>query len=216
MDLEALFSQPVPGDYFAPGAYVQGDLELGTLSNRRGNRLLAIPEYLVRAIYGGLEQEIGKAAPLVLQNCGRHWGQHFFARLSEELAEYYGKPLAELTMQELVYCLTRCWQVHGWGQLQFDWSWHTAGMICLQNQYSPWVKPNSGDGSPAAHVEVGLLEVLFQHITGRQVQCVQISCISLGHPSNQFLIGLPERLEPVADWVKSGLAAAAILERLRQ
>lgn len=215
MNLETLFNQPVPGDYFAPGAYVQGDLELGTLSNRRGNRLLAIPEFLVQGIYQGLDQEIGKAAPLVLQNCGRHWGQHFFARLAEELAEYYGKPLAELTMHELVYCMTRCWQVHGWGQLQFDWSYNTAGLILLHTFHSPWVKPGQGNGSPGAHVEVGLLEVLFQHITGQPVQCVQISCISLGHPSNQFLVGLPERLAPVTEWVQSGMDAPAILTRLR-
>ncbi|APB32791.1 4-vinyl reductase 4VR [Gloeomargarita lithophora Alchichica-D10] len=215
MNLETLLNQSIPGDYFAPGAYVQGDLELGTLSNRRGNRLLAFPEFLVQGIYGGLEQEIGKATPLVLQSCGRHWGQHLFARLAEELAEYYGKPLADLTMQELVYCLTRCWQVHGWGQLQLDWSYSSCGVILVQTHNSPWVKPNSGTSQPSAQVEVGLLEVLFRQLTGQEVQCVQIACISQGHGLNQFLIGLPERLEPVAAWVQSGMDAATILNRLR-
>jgi predicted hydrocarbon binding protein len=215
MNLDTLLNQPVPTDYFAPGAYVQGDLELGTLSNRRGNRLLAIPEHLVRGIYRSLEQEVGKATPLVLQSCGRHWGQHLFARLSEELAEYYGKPLAELTMQELVYCLTRCWQVHGWGQLHLDWSYSQRGLILVQNQNSPWVQPQSGSGQPSAYVEVGLLEVLFRQLTGREVQCVQIACISQGQGSNQFLIGLPEQLQPVMDWVQSGMDAATILQRLR-
>lgn len=214
MHLDTLLHQPVPTDYFAPGAYVQGDLELGTLSNRRGNRLVAIPEHLVRGIEAGLVQEIGKATPLVLQRCGRHWGQHLFARLAEELAEYYGKPLADLTMQEFIYCLTRCWQVHGWGQLHLDWSYSAQGLILVSIYNSPWVRPHIGTGQPAAHVEVGLLEVLFRQLTGREVQCVQIACVSLGHGMNQFLIGLPERLQPVVDWVQSGMDTATILQRL--
>ncbi|MCS7031983.1 MAG: 4-vinyl reductase [Gloeomargarita sp. SKYG116] len=214
MNIEALLQQPVPGDYFAPGVYVQGDLELGTLSNRRGNRLLAIPEYLVQGIYQGLAQEIGKASPLVLQRCGRRWGQHLFARLAEELAEYYGKPIGELTMQELVYCLTRCWQVHGWGQLQFDWRYRPHGFIHVQVQHSPWVQPGRGNGQPSAHVEVGLLETLFRQLTGREVACVQIACISLGHGANQFLIGLPERLRTVQEQVAAGVDAATILAQL--
>jgi hypothetical protein len=210
MNLETLLNQPVPGDYFAPGAYVQGDLELGTLSNRRGNRLLAIPEYLVQGIYKGLDQEIGKAAPLVLQSCGRHWGQHLFARLAEELAEYYAKPLADLTMRELSYCLTRCWQVHGWGQLRLDWSYSAQGLILVHLHNSPWVQTENAQ--PHAHVEVGLMEVLFRQLTGRDVQCVLLP--SPGHGGQQFLIGLPERLEPVSGWVQSGMDSTAILHRL--
>ncbi|MEN9206721.1 MAG: hypothetical protein Q6K14_07465 [Gloeomargarita sp. GMQP_bins_44] len=205
MDINALLEQPVPGDYFAPGAYVQGDLELGTLSNRRGNRLLAIPQWLVQGIYRGLEREIGKASPLVLQRWGRHWGRHLFARLAEELAEYYGKPIGELTMQELVYCLTRCWQVHGWGRLTLDWRYRPQGLIHGQVENSPWGN---------VHVEMGVLETLFQQLTGREVACVAIACMSQGQPANQYLIGLPERLETVREQVAAGMEAATILARL--
>ncbi len=37
-------------NYFAYDVYVKGDLELGLLENRRGDRLLALPDTLIDAI----------------------------------------------------------------------------------------------------------------------------------------------------------------------
>lgn len=43
----------LPGNYFAPDAYIKGDFESGLIENRRGDRLLALPETLIQAIYAG-------------------------------------------------------------------------------------------------------------------------------------------------------------------
>lgn len=53
---------PVLANYYAPSAYLQGDLESGLLESRHGDRLLALPEALLRGIYTGLEYETGQAA----------------------------------------------------------------------------------------------------------------------------------------------------------
>ena len=76
INIADLLKQPrIPGNYFASDAYVRGDLELGLLENRRGDRLIALPQTLIQAIYIGLEQETGQASRLVLFNCGRWWGK---------------------------------------------------------------------------------------------------------------------------------------------
>jgi predicted hydrocarbon binding protein len=92
INIADLLKQPrLPGNYFASDAYVRGDLELGLLENRRGDRLIALPETLIKAIYIGLEQETGQASRLVLFNCGRWWGKNFYVRFCEEVSEYYSQ-----------------------------------------------------------------------------------------------------------------------------
>jgi len=45
----------LPGNYFASDAYIKGDFESGLIENRRGDRLLALPETFLKAIYLGLD-----------------------------------------------------------------------------------------------------------------------------------------------------------------
>ena len=113
INIADLLKQPrLPGNYFASDAYVRGDLELGLLENRRGNRLIALPETLIKAIYSGLEQEAGQASRLVLFNCGRWWGKNFYVRFCEEVSEYYGQPVSEMEMLEFLQSLQQCWKTH--------------------------------------------------------------------------------------------------------
>lgn len=57
-----LLKEPViPGNYYAADAYVQGDFETGLIENRKGARLIALPDILLQAIYAGLDQEVGQA-----------------------------------------------------------------------------------------------------------------------------------------------------------
>lgn len=77
---DLLKDQRIGGNYFAFDAYIKGDFEAGLLENRRGDRLLALPETLIQAIYTGLERETGQAYGVVLVNCGRWWGKNFYAK----------------------------------------------------------------------------------------------------------------------------------------
>jgi predicted hydrocarbon binding protein len=74
---ELVASKPLVANFFEYEAYVRGDLEMGLLENRRGDRLIAIPETLIKALYEGLRKETGQAARLVLVNCGKWWGKVF-------------------------------------------------------------------------------------------------------------------------------------------
>jgi hypothetical protein len=106
----------LPGNYFASDLYVRGSTELGLLENRRGDRLLAIPNPMLQAIYAGLDKETGQASKMVLYNCGRWWGKNFYARFCEELNDYHNQPVANLSMAEFLLSLQQCWKTHGWGR----------------------------------------------------------------------------------------------------
>lgn len=214
---DLLIDNRLPGNYFASDLYVRGSLELGLLENRRGDRLLAIPEPLLQAIHAGLEKETGQASRLVLYNCGRWWGKNFYARFCEELSDYYSRPLADLSMAEFLQSLQQCWQTHGWGQIHLDTTYRERGFIVVEIWNSSFTAaiPKSG-GEPAGDLERGILEIFFSQLTGRELACSQTSCDSKGDDCNRFVLGLEKRLEPISEMVKSGQSHQSIMQKLVQ
>lgn len=212
---DLLTDNRIPGNYFASDAYVQGDLELGLLENRRGERLLALPEMLLQGIYAGLEKETGQASRLVLYNCGRWWGKNFYARFCEELTDYYQTPMADMPMVEFIQCLEQCWVTHGWGRLKLDHSYQDRGFLVVTITNSPFTKQAPKGDQPVGFLEAGALCSFFSQLTGRELHCVQTTCESMGADSNRFVLGLPKRLEP-AETMVTNLDHDAIMQQLCQ
>jgi predicted hydrocarbon binding protein len=211
---DLLDSQRLPGNYFAPGAYIRGDLELGLLENRRGDRFLALPATLFEAIYAGLEQETGTAARLVLFNCGRWWGKNFYVRFCEEVSEYYGQPVAEMQMVEFIQCLQECWKTLGWGTFELDQTYYQQGFLEVRIGHSPFAEKAPKWNRPVCFLEAGILSSFFSQLTGRDIHCLQTTCESLGADCNRFVIGLAERLKPAEAWVTEGQEHQNIMAQL--
>jgi uncharacterized protein len=204
----------VPGNYFATTAYVKSDLELGLLENRRGNRLLAIPDHFIRSLYAGLDKETGQATRLVLMNCGRWWGKNFYARFCEEVSDYYGIPLADMPMAEFLQCLQQCWVTHGWGLFELDQTYQHRGFLVVKTWHSPFATHAPKMTRPVCFLDAGILAAFFSQLSGRTLGCVQISCESLGADCNRFLIGLPERLQPANEGVDQQVGHEAIMAKI--
>lgn len=211
---DLLIGNRVPGNYFASDIYVQGDLELGLLENRRGDRLLALPETLIQAIYTGFDKETGQATRLVLFNCGRWWGKNFYARFCEELSDYYGIALADMGMVEFLQSLQQCWVTHGWGKIDLDQTYQQQGFLVIKIWNSPFAKLSPRTERPVCFLEAGILSSFFSQLTGRELHCVQTACESLGAEYNQFVLGLTNRLEPVEEMVENRLDHEAIMQQL--
>lgn len=211
---DLLSDGPITANYFSSDVYVRGITELGLLENRRGDRLLALPQTLIKAIYGGLEQETGQAAMLVLNNCGRWWGKNFYSRFCEELNDYYKRPIADLSMAEFVQALQQCWRTHGWGEIALDATYRPKGFLVIELQGSAFVEDAPSTNRPVCYVEAGVLQSFFSQLTGRDLACVQTACESMGQERNQFIIGLEKRLESVETWVEQGRSHTDIMEEL--
>jgi hypothetical protein len=210
-----LLKEPrLPGNYFAPDAYVQGDVESGLIENRRGTRLLALPQVMLQAIYAGLEQETGQASGLVLFKCGRWWGKNFYRRFAEEVSEYYSKPLAEMEMLELLQCLKQCWKTYGWGTFDLELNYYQQGFLVVKVWNSAFAEAAPPSTRPMCFAEAGILSAFFSQLTGRDLHCVQTSCESLGAECNYFLLGLAERLKAAEAWLEEQQDHATIMERL--
>ncbi|MBL1210831.1 V4R domain-containing protein [Geminocystis sp. GBBB08] len=202
------------GNYFAPSAYVQGDFELGLLETRLGSRLIALPEVLLQGIYAGLEEEIGQATSIVLYNCGRWWGKSFYRRFVQEVSEYYEMPLAQMNMAQFLSCLKQCWKTHGWGVINFDFDYYSQGFIVVNTLNSPFAEAAPKNKGFACQPEAGILSSFFSKLTGEDLGCVQLSCESMGAPSNYFVIGLEERVDLAKGMSEEGYDYSTIMDRL--
>jgi len=208
---------PVLANYYAPSAYLRSDLESGLLESRHGERLLALPEALLRGIYTGLEYETGQAARLVLRNCGRMWGKEFFRRFAQELSDYYQKPLAELEMGLFLQSLRQAWKTHGWGLIEIDWTYKDQGVLVVSIRNSPFAAVTPPHFKrPMGFLEAGLLATWFSQLTGQDLLCVQTASEALGAKSNLFVVTAAARLKEGEAWVDSGLSHEQILEKLLQ
>jgi uncharacterized protein len=211
-----LLVQPrIPGHYYSSQSYVQGDLEMGLLENRRGDRLLAIPSPLIEAIYSGLLKETGQATSLVLFNCGRWWGKNFYTRFRDEVTDYYEKPLVDMSMAEFLHCLKDCWATYGWGLMEFDQTHHQRGFIILRTTNSSFANSAPSDHQGAAcSLEAGVLSAFFSQLVGRDLHTVQTTCESLGASSNTFIVGTRNRLESVESMLEKLESHDAIMTAL--
>ena len=154
-----------PGNHFAFDAYVEGDFELGLITNRHGSRLLALPHTLLASIQASLTYEVGDSSRLVLFQCGKWWGKNFYRRFNEEVSQYYGKPLAQLEMVEFLQCLKECWKTYGWGLLEIDVSYYNQGFLVAITRNSSFAatRPAADQLSdkPVCYAEAGLFSAFF-------------------------------------------------------
>lgn len=213
---DLLVDNHLPSNYFASDVYIRGTLELGLLENRRGERLLALPDALMKAIVAGLNKETGQATRFVLRNCGLWWGKNFYARFCEELSAYYQKGVAELVMVEFVKALQECWQTHGWGLLSLNTDHQAQGFLVIEIKNSPFTVHSIQPGQPSGALEAGVLQAFFSQLTGRDLVCMQTSCESLGAERNRFVLGLESRLQSVEALVQEGQPHDAIMQMLSQ
>lgn len=211
---DLLTNNRIPGNYFATDVYVRSDLELGLLENRRGDRLLALPETLIQAIYSGLDKETGQATRLVLFNCGKWWGKNFYTRFRDELGDYYGQALSDMPMAEFLQCLQQCWITHGWGKIELNHQFQPSGYLVITTWNSPFARQAPAGTLPACYFEAGILSAFFSHLTGRELQCVQTTCESLGSEANRFVLGLAKRLDAIVPLVEQRAEHDTIMSKL--
>lgn len=67
---------------------------------------------------------------------------------------------------------------------------------------------------PACFLEAGILTSYFSQLIGRELNCVQTTCESLGADCNRFILGLPDRIASVETWVTEGKDHETIMKLL--
>ena len=218
---------PIPTNYFAQRSYLKSNPDTGLLSSRQGNRLIAIPDLLLRSIHRSLRSETGEATPLALYTCGFWWGAAFYDRMTKELETYYQMPIDEINALEFLVTMREMRAVNGLGSLAIDFSYRGQGLVKVSTTHSVLqegadigLKPGQ---QPSYHLEAGFLAAWFSRWAGKELRACAtdwgqntsgdqaIDFVSF----TEFLIGSTESIEQIEHRVRQGERTLTILPILQ-
>jgi hypothetical protein len=203
-----------PGNYYATGTYFTTDVARGVSRNRAGTRVCALSEDFLRGFHKAITDECGPAADAVFASCGRRWGRDFARRFERELSDFHGKPLRDFSLAMFQVYLVELFSQHGWGRLHLDLSYYEAGLLVLELHEAIMASLVPEAATPVDALTAGVFAGFFQHLTGEDLDCVQIACRACGSDCSRFVVGLAPRLAPVEAWLKAGKQPEAILAEL--
>jgi uncharacterized protein len=189
----------IPTNCFNPKSYVTSRPATGLLATRYGDRLIAIPEVLLRSISHTLRVETGEASYLALYTFGDSWGKNFCERVSQDITQYYGQPILTTIAPEFFVQIEAAWAVHGLGKPSINFSLSEQGLVIVTIE-------NSGIGGSTAikddatyrafSLEAGFLAGWFAALTGEKLRACAFNW-SKAPASIQFLIGSADHIESI-------------------
>jgi uncharacterized protein len=205
----------IPANCFNPKGYVKSDPASGLLSTRYGDRLIAVPEILLRSIPKTLRAEAGEASYLALYTFGDHWGKTFCDRMRQDMVKYYQQPILETIASEFFVNVQEAWSVHGLGRPTVDFRLAERGLLVVSIA-------NSGIGGEAKieanatyrsfSLEAGFLAGWFAALTDKKLKACA-SNWSEAPTSLQLLVGSPAHIESIErSHLQQGMLSADSLE----
>ena len=190
----------VRGDAFAGG--LKADGRAGTLTDDRGQPVVACPADLLSSLQQTLDHECGPAAEAVLRAIGRRFGELLADRVGRDLADHHVAPLLELPTAVVQAGIASAMAGWGWGRVEWDWQRHDRGLLIVTVMNGPATigsdpLPPTGD-----RLLCGALAGLWSRLAGEWLDCLQTEIEAPGVSPARFIVGLSERLAraPEAGW----------------
>jgi uncharacterized protein len=192
-------SIPIPANCFNPKGYVKADPSSGLLSTRHGDRLISVPEVLLRSIARTLRAETGAASYLALYTFGENWGKTFADRVLRDMVKYYHQPILDTISSDFFVNVQEAWAVHGLGRPSVDFSLSPRGLLVVSIANSGIDNGKTVEKVPTARsfsLEAGFLAGWFSTLTGEKLRACA-SNWSEAPASMQFLVGSISHIESI-------------------
>ncbi len=189
----------IPGNCFNHKSYIKSDPALGLLSTRHGNRLIAVPEVLMRSIPNTLRAEAGEASYLALYTFGQSWGKSFCDRVLQDIYQYYREPIFDTIAAEFFVHVQEAWAVHGLGRPSLDFSLSQQGLLVMSIANSGISGTNSiaaNATSRSFSLEAGFVAGWFSLLTNQTLRACAISWDEKT-ANMQFLVGAVQHIETI-------------------
>ena len=190
---------PIPTNCFNPKSYVKSEPASGLLATRHGDRLIAVPELLLRSIPKILRVEAGEASYLALYTFGDNWGKTFGSRMMQDLVKYYRQPILETIATEFFANVEAAWAVHGLGKPSIDFRLAARGLLVVTIANSGIANGQTVENNPTYRsfsLEAGFLAGWFSNLTGEHLGACA-SNWSEAPSSMQFLVGSKIHIESI-------------------
>lgn len=200
--------------FFSPDS-CQYDLLEGTITNIGGGRLIHLSADVVLGVHQALVDETGPAWRLILKNCGSIWGHRVAGNLDRDLKLVFQTTPGDLPMNDYVRLIEGYFRAHGWGRLTLGLDHADAhGVITARLDDSLFAEVLTEETGHVDHLVAGMLRGLFEHVSGRELDCLEIACARTGAEACEFVISGRARLSEYEDSVDSGEPAVKILAEL--
>jgi hypothetical protein len=205
---------PIPGNCFNPKGYVKSHPASGLLSTRHGDRLIAVPEVLMRSIPKALRAEAGESSYLALYTFGENWGKTFCGRVLQDISKYYREPILQTIATEFFVNVQQAWAVHGLGKPSIDFSLAQQGLLVVTIEYSGISGSMTIENNPTYRffsLESGFLAGWFSTLTDKDLKACAFNW-SEAPKSLQFLVGSPSQIESIErSHLQNGMLDPAML-----
>ncbi len=189
----------IPGNCFNHKGYVKSHPASGLLSTRHGDRLIAVPEVLMRSIAKTLRAEAGEASYLALYTFGENWGKTFCDRVMQDLTKYYQEPVLDTIAAEFFVNIQEAWAVHGLGKPSIDFKLAKQGLLIVTIANSGISGKNAIEPDATYRsfsLEAGFIAGWFSQLTAQNLR----ACTSNWQDapvSMQFLVGATPHIETI-------------------
>lgn len=207
----------IPANCFTPKGYVKSNPATGLLASRYGDRLIAVPELLLRSIPKALRAEAGEASYLALYTFGDNWGKTFCRRIMQDTVKYYRQPILATIAAEFFVNIQEAWAVHGLGRPEVDFRLAERGLlvVSIANSGIGGDAPIAADATYRSFsLEAGFLAGWFSALTDKQLKACA-SNWSEAPASLEFLVGSVAHIESIErSHLELGMLAPATLNSL--
>jgi uncharacterized protein len=190
---------PIPTNCFNPKSYVKSHPASGLLATRHGDRLIAVPELLLRSIPKTLRAEAGEASYLALYTFGENWGKNFCDRVMQDLVKYYRQPILATLAAEFLASIQEAWAVHGLGRPSIDFGLSERGLLLVTIVNSGIAGGTTIEPDPTYRsfsLEAGFLAGWFSNLTAKDLRACAIKW-SDAPTAMQFLVGSKPHIESI-------------------
>jgi uncharacterized protein len=190
---------PIPANCFNPKSYVKSHPASGLLSTRHGDRLIAIPELLLRSIPRILKVEAGEASYLALYTFGENWGRSLCDRVLQDLDTFYRQPIVDTIAAEFFVNMQSAWAVHGLGQPSIDFRLASKGLLIVtinNSGISDLATIDENTTYRAFSLEAGFVAGWFSNLTDRHLRTCAVNWQD-PQSSLQFLVGGISQIEAI-------------------
>ncbi|MEN9235919.1 MAG: V4R domain-containing protein [Gloeomargarita sp. GMQP_bins_25] len=201
-------------NHYDLNSFFRWDLARGTVTDWNGAVNFFASEDLITAFMDGLAEEVGDAAPVVLYQMGRQWGELDGQAFAGWFSEEFQRPLRQTN---LLFLLETWWwpfTAQGWGRWEIDLSLQKQGFLLLNIFDSAIARTLGVVGKPVCHLYAGLFAGFLSYLVQQTLECAEIQCYSLGATYCRFVVGKAAAIQPVYGWVNQGLGVRDIEKRL--
>ncbi|MCU0711748.1 MAG: hypothetical protein MUC43_06785 [Pirellula sp.] len=207
--------QPFKHNYYTSEQFYQRDRQRGIITNVYGQRVLRVTEDFITGVLGGLEDEVGEKAGMVMYETGYAWGmedmRNFVKRSQGEFEVDFTKMGMGMMLETWWWPLT----IEGWGTWQFDFREAKRDMLFIELYESAVAKTLGDIGAVVCYFYAGLFSAVFSVLSRKDFGCVEIQCYAMGADHCKFLISHAERVNAAAFWRSQGATGKDIMKKVK-